>query len=65
MPSGDSVDAPTPEKPCIFCDLRDSPLVVMRNSLAFALRDASPVTPLHTLILPLRHAPTYFDLTDQ
>ena len=65
MPSGDSADAPTPEKAGVFCDLRDSPVVVMRNDLAFAPRDASPVTPLHTLILPLRHTPTYFDLTDQ
>lgn len=49
---------------CIFCALRDGPNVVLRNELAFALRDATPVTPLHTLVLPSRHAPTYFDLTD-
>ena len=65
MPSDGSADAPTPEKPCLFCNLRYSQLVVMRNDFAFALRDTSPVTPLHTLVLPLRHTPTYFDLTDQ
>ncbi|WP_089174965.1 HIT family protein [Bosea sp. AS-1] len=49
---------------CIFCALRDSPHVIMRNELTFAVRDTTPVTPLHTLVLPYRHAPTYFDLTD-
>lgn len=49
---------------CVFCALRDSSLVVMRNGLSFAVRDTTPVTPLHTLVLPCRHAPTYFDLTD-
>lgn len=49
---------------CVFCALRDGPRVVMRNRLSFAVRDTTPVTPLHTLVLPYRHAPTYFDLTD-
>jgi diadenosine tetraphosphate (Ap4A) HIT family hydrolase len=26
------------------------------------MRDAYPVTPLHTLIIPKRHTPTYFEL---
>ena len=49
---------------CVFCALRDSPHVILRNRLSFAVRDTTPVTPLHTLVLPYRHAPTYFDLTD-
>jgi len=49
---------------CIFCALRDDARVVMRNELAFAVRDTTPVTPMHTLVLPFRHAATYFDLTD-
>lgn len=49
---------------CIFCALRDDPRVVLRNDLTFAVRDTTPVTKLHTLVLPLRHAPTYFDLTE-
>lgn len=48
---------------CIFCALRGGPRVVLRNELAFAVRDTTPVTALHTLVLPYRHAPTYFDLT--
>ncbi|MGG5889813.1 HIT domain-containing protein [Falsiroseomonas sp. HC035] len=48
---------------CIFCQL---PLerIISGNSLAAAFRDAFPVTPLRTLIVPRRHAATWFDLTD-
>ncbi|MFD2031425.1 HIT family protein [Ancylobacter dichloromethanicus] len=52
------------DAPCVFCSLRDATTIVMRNSLAFAVRDTTPVTALHTLVLPYRHAPTYFDLTE-
>ncbi len=48
---------------CVFCAV-DAAAVVAANDFAFAIRDRSPVTPLHTLILPRRHAPTYFDLTE-
>jgi diadenosine tetraphosphate (Ap4A) HIT family hydrolase len=34
----------------------------MRNEFAFALLDITPVSYLHALVLPYRHAPTYFDL---
>ena len=34
-----------------------------KNDLAFAFHDGHPVTPQHTLIIPRRHAPTYFDLS--
>lgn len=33
-----------------------------QNELAFAIRDAFPVTELHTLIIPKRHVSDYFDL---
>jgi diadenosine tetraphosphate (Ap4A) HIT family hydrolase/5-methylcytosine-specific restriction endonuclease McrA len=46
---------------CIFCELADA-RVIASNELAYAIRDASPVTPLHTLLIPKRHAATYFDL---
>jgi diadenosine tetraphosphate (Ap4A) HIT family hydrolase len=48
---------------CIFCELPPERIIV-GNSLAVAFRDTYPVTPLHTLIVPLRHAATWFDLTD-
>lgn len=41
-----------------------TPIRAPENELAFALSDNHPVTSLHTLIVPRRHAPTYFDLHD-
>jgi ATP adenylyltransferase len=46
---------------CVFCAIDKAKIVAM-NDLAFAVRDTSPVTPLHTLIVPRRHARTFFDL---
>ena len=36
--------------------------MIASNELVFAIRDAFPMTPLHTLLIPKRHARTYFDL---
>lgn len=47
---------------CLFCSINDD-RVVAQNELAFSIRDGFPVTPSHTLIIPKRHAETYFDLT--
>ncbi|MBK6426813.1 MAG: HIT family protein [Blastocatellia bacterium] len=47
---------------CLFCTPRDE-RVFLRNELAYALWDGFPVTPLHSLIIPRRHATDYFDLT--
>ena len=46
---------------CVFCDPA-ADRIVAANELAYALRDTSPVTPLHALILPRRHVASYFDL---
>jgi ATP adenylyltransferase len=46
---------------CVFCAVADDKIVA-QNGLAYALRDNAPVTRLHTLILPKRHASAYFDL---
>jgi diadenosine tetraphosphate (Ap4A) HIT family hydrolase len=48
---------------CPFCDVGDRKIIA-ENGLAYALHDAYPVTPLHSLIVPRRHAATYFDLHD-
>jgi diadenosine tetraphosphate (Ap4A) HIT family hydrolase len=56
--------AETENTGCIFCALRDGPSVILRNELTFAIRDTTPVTAMHTLVLPYRHAETYFDLTE-
>ena len=49
---------------CIFCDM-DIDRIKAENELAYAIYDAYPVTEYHALIIPKRHAKTYFDLTDQ
>jgi ATP adenylyltransferase len=46
---------------CIFCELPVNRIVVS-NELALAIRDGHPITPLHTLVMPKRHAVTFFDL---
>lgn len=47
---------------CPFCDLGDRPLL-HRSPLTAAFADGYPVTPGHTLVIPIRHAETYFDLS--
>ena len=47
---------------CLFCNIPDTS-VVRQNSLAFVIMDNYPVTSLHSLIIPKRHAENYFELT--
>lgn len=51
-------------KTCPFCTLPGS-RVLYRNDAAVAIRDAHPVTPGHTLVIPLRHVASVFDATAQ
>jgi len=37
--------------------------VLYENGLAFVVRDAHPVTPLHTLVIPKRHVSEVFGLS--
>ncbi|MBN1629122.1 MAG: HIT family protein [Thermoleophilia bacterium] len=36
--------------------------IIAENGLAYAVRDAYPVSPLHTLVIPKRHVASYFSL---
>ena len=47
---------------CLFCSI-DSDRIIVENELAFAIRDGFPVTEMHTLVIPKRHAVDYFSLT--
>jgi len=38
--------------------------VIAENELAYAIRDGFPVTPLHSLVIPKRHAADFFEMTD-
>lgn len=48
---------------CVFCEQKTLP-IVHENTSAYAMYDSSPVTPLHALVIPKRHVPDYFDLSD-
>jgi ATP adenylyltransferase len=50
---------------CIFCQfqLPEHERIVEENALAYATRDAFPVTEHHTLFIPKRHVIDYFGLT--
>jgi diadenosine tetraphosphate (Ap4A) HIT family hydrolase len=47
---------------CPFCVLPEA-RILFRNSAAVALRDSYPVTPGHTLLVPVRHVASFFDAT--
>lgn len=53
---------PEPER-CVFCQGDRSR--VLDDELAYALRDAYPVSPGHTLVICKRHVATYFNATPQ
>jgi diadenosine tetraphosphate (Ap4A) HIT family hydrolase len=49
-----------PNDPCLFCTPRG---VTRRNDLAYCTRDSFPVSPGHSLVIPFRHVPDFFDLS--
>ena len=49
------------EDGCVFCQT-DKSDVLFENQLSYAIYDINPVTPHHTLIIPKRHVPDFFDL---
>ena len=52
------------DRPCPFCAPQPH-RVLFGDDVAFAYRDGHPVSPGHTLIIPRRHAGSWFDLTAQ
>ena len=51
-------------KPCPFCHLGPE-RIAGSNATGLIVRDAYPVTPGHTLIIPRRHVGSFFDLTPE
>ena len=49
---------------CVFCELPEN-RIIEKSSLSKVFRDGFPVTPLHTLIIPIRHVSDYFDLSQE
>ena len=48
---------------CVFCENKHE--IMLENDLAFAILDKFPVTKGHTLIIPKRHFPDYFNITTE
>jgi len=46
---------------CPFCTV-DEERVVLHNTWGFVIRDAYPVSPGHTLVIPRRHTGSFFAL---
>ena len=55
------------QSPCLFCDVQkmDRGRIIAENELAYATRDAFPVTAHHTLFIPKRHVLDYFGLNSE
>lgn len=50
--------------PCAFCTL-PAARVIDENATAIVIRDAYPVSPGHTLLIPKRHVGSFFSLSEQ
>jgi len=50
-------------KICLFCHLPDS-RIIDSSSLAWVIRDAYPVSPGHTLIIPKRHIGSFLEASN-
>lgn len=46
--------------PCPFCQIPPE-RIIAQNEHAFVIRDAFPVSPGHTLIIPKRHIASFFE----
>lgn len=51
-------------KICLFCQLPDS-RIIASSPLALVIRDAYPVSPGHTLIIPKRHIGSFFETNNE
>ena len=49
---------------CLFCNKKKQK-IVFSSKLFYVVRDSYPVTKYHTLIIPNRHVPNFFDLKDK
>jgi len=47
---------------CLFCNMENDRLV-QENNLSYSVKDKFPVTDGHSLIIPKRHFPDYFEIT--
>ncbi|NHM27318.1 histidine triad nucleotide-binding protein [Desulfofundulus sp. TPOSR] len=53
---------------CIFCKIvkKEIPAeIVYEDEHVMAFKDIHPAAPVHLLLIPKKHIPTFFDLTDE
>jgi histidine triad (HIT) family protein len=53
---------------CVFCNIIEGKIPadkVYEDELVVAFHDAYPASPVHVLIVPRRHAPTFNDIPDE
>jgi diadenosine tetraphosphate (Ap4A) HIT family hydrolase len=50
------------DQPCPFCTLLQA-RIIDASSYGLVVRDAFPISPGHTLIIPTRHIGSFFDLS--
>jgi len=53
---------------CPFCDITNNDVaqrIITQNELAFVIRDGYPITEGHALIIPKRHIPSFFEITNE
>jgi ATP adenylyltransferase len=51
------------ESDCLFCTISKDRPIVQEAELAYVIKDHFPVTDGHLLIIPKRHEPSWFELT--
>ena len=64
----DTVENISMDDACPFCEVANvdrKNRVVLRNQTAIAFRDGYPISEGHTLIVPVRHVSSFFDIFDQ
>ncbi len=49
---------------CPFCDLPAGRVIERNASVGIAILDAHPISRGHTLVIPVRHAASFFDTTE-
>lgn len=50
---------------CPFCDPGLKKRILRKKGIVYAVADRYPVTPGHTLIIPIRHSSDFFTMTKQ
>ena len=50
---------------CPFCKVESEREIIASSSLSVAFFDSFPVSPGHALIIPRRHVPFFFDLSQE